>query len=337
MRVLMYGLGSVGSTMARMLLQRGATIVGAVVASESKNGRDVGELLGLDAPLGAVAHTDADAALALQPDLVVMSIASYMDDMREPILRSLRAGADVISLAEELMYSRFTSPEATAEIDAVAKEHGVSFVATGHQDGYWVSLVSVLMGTCFTIDEVRGHCSWNVDDFGAELARDQQVGATPEEFAAWAAATGDRPPTFGRTALHALAAMAGLDVVESTTTSEPEIATAPLHCKALGCDVEAGKVIGFTDIDEVTTAQGVRLRLEMTGKVYAEGESDSNTWEVVGEPTVRIHSADLATHWTTCSTLVNRIPQLIAAEPGYRTIDELPQLRFQAEGFQPED
>ena len=328
MRVLMYGLGSVGSTMARMLLERGATIVGAVIASESKDGKDVGELLGRDAPLGVVATTDADAALALEPDLVVMSIASYMDDMREPVLRCLRAGADVISLAEELMDSRLTSPEATAEIDAVAKEHGARFVATGHQDGYWVSLVSVLMGTCFGIDEVHGQCSWNVDDFGAELARDQQVGTTLEEFEAWVSTTAERPPTFGRTALHALAEMAGLEVVDSTTSTKPEIAAARIPCRALGIDLEPGQVTGFTDVDEVTTAEGVTLRLEMTGKVYGPGESDSNTWEVRGEPTVRIHSADLATHYTTCSTLLNRIPQLRAAEPGYRTIAELGQLGY---------
>ena len=46
MRVLMYGVGSVGSTMTRMLLERGATIVGAVAASQEKNGKDVGSFSG---------------------------------------------------------------------------------------------------------------------------------------------------------------------------------------------------------------------------------------------------------------------------------------------------
>jgi 2,4-diaminopentanoate dehydrogenase len=63
--------------------------------------------------------------------------------------------------------------------------------------------------------------------------------------------------------------------------------------------------------------------------VYAEGETDSNAWEVRGKPTVRILSDHLATHYTTCGTLLNRIPQLLAAEPGYSTIASLPQLRYQ--------
>lgn len=328
MRVLMYGIGSVGSTMTRMLAERGATVVGAVASTPEKNGKDVGELIGLDEPLGAKVYTDPDEALALKPDIVVMSIASYMEDMYEPMKRCIEAGVNVISLAEELLYSWNTSAQKTAELDALAKEHDVQVLCTGHQDGYWVSLVSVLMGTCFKIDEVHGQCTWNVDDFGAELARDQQVGTTPESFEEWVS-TSQRPPTFGRSSLHVLAAMAGLDIVDSTTTSRPDIAQAPLYCKALAAEIPAGQVIGFTNVDEVTTRQGITLRLEMTGKVYAEGETDSNAWEVRGEPTVRILSDNLATHYTTCGTLLNRIPQLLAAEPGYRTIDGLPQLQYQ--------
>ena len=160
--------------MARMLLERGVTIVGAVAASQEKDGKDVGELVGLDTQLGARVSTDPDEALAVQPDLVVMSIASYMEDMYEPMQRCIRAGANVISLAEGLLYSWNTSPKETAELDALAKEHGVRVLCTGHQDGDWVSLVSVLMGTCFKVDEVLGQCTWNVDDFGAEPAQDQQ-------------------------------------------------------------------------------------------------------------------------------------------------------------------
>jgi hypothetical protein len=62
----MYGIGSVGSTMTRMLLERGATIVGAVAASQEKNGKDVGELVGLDTQFGARVYTDPDEALTLQ-------------------------------------------------------------------------------------------------------------------------------------------------------------------------------------------------------------------------------------------------------------------------------
>lgn len=81
-----------------MLLERGATIVGAVAASQEKNGKDVGELVGLDTQLGARVYTNPDEALALQPDLVVMSIASYMEDMYEPMQRCIRMATGSLGL-----------------------------------------------------------------------------------------------------------------------------------------------------------------------------------------------------------------------------------------------
>ena len=329
MRVLMYGIGSMGSTMARMLLERGATIVGAVAASQEKNGKDVGELVGLDTQLGARVYTDADEALALQPDLVVMSIASYMEDMYEPMQRCIRAGANVISLAEELVVQL----EHVSQGDRCAGRpcQGTRRARALYGASGWLLGLAGVGSHGHLFQGRRSARPVHLERGRLRrggLAQDQQVGTSPESFEEWASTSG-RPPTFGRTSLQVLAAMAGLEVVDSMTSSRPDIAEAPVHCKALDSEIPAGKVIGFTDVDVVTTREGIRLRLEMTGKVYVEGETDSNAWEVRGEPTVRILSDHLATSYTTCGTLLNRIPQLLAADPGYLTIDTLPQLRYQ--------
>ncbi len=325
--VVMFGVGAMGSIIARMLLERDAEIVGAV--ARSTVGKTLGEVSSLegDAAQVAVEADIADVLARTKPDLVVMTIASYMDDVKEPVLTCLRHGANVISLAEENLYSWHTSPEDTAEIDRVARENGVTYTCSGHQDGYWVQLVATLMGTAHRIDEVHGKASWNVDDFGPELARDQQVGDTAEEFAAWLG-TAKRPPTFGRNSLHAVAAASGLTVENSTTETEPVFATEDMHCAALDATVPAGRVIGFTDIDVVTTKEGPRLVLEMTGKVYSPGEADSNSWVLAGEPTLDLENQVLPTHLTTCATLVNRVPQVLNAEPGYVSVAELPRLQY---------
>lgn len=325
--VVMFGVGAMGSIIARMLLERDAEIVGAV--GRSAVGKTLGEVSGL-AGSAADVVVEGDVAEVVgrtKPDLVVMTIASYMEDVKEGVLACLRGGANVISLAEENLYSWLTSPGDTKEIDAVAREHGVTYTCSGHQDGYWVQLVATLMGTAHRIDEVHGKASWNVDDFGPELARDQQVGDSAEEFAAWLS-TAERPPTFGRNSLHAVAAASGLTVIESTTETEPVFAEQDMHCAALDTTVPAGRVIGFTDIDVVTTVEGPKLVFEMTGKVYVEGEADSNAWNLIGEPNLDLENQVLPTHLTTCATLVNRVPQVLNAAPGYVTVAELPPLRF---------
>lgn len=327
--VVMYGIGAMGSIIARMLLERDAEIVGAV--GRSSAGKKLEEVAQLSKGSSEViVDSDIEAVLKrTHPDLVVMTIASYMDDVRDGVLTCLRNGANVISLSEENLYSWLTSPEDAAKIDAVAKEHGVTYSCSGHQDGYWVQLVAALMGTAHSIDEVRGKATWNVDDFGPELARDQRVGDTVEEFDAWLR-TAERPPTFGRNSLHALAAASGLTVIDSQTETEPVLAGEEIRCNALDTVVPAGRVIGFTDIDTVHTAEGPVLVLEMTGKVYVEGEADNNEWTLTGEPNLDLANLVLPTHLTTCATLVNRIPQVLSAAPGYVTIAELPRLQFMA-------
>lgn len=328
-RVLLHGTGAMGSLIAKMLIEREAEIVGAV--GRSTVGKSLGDVSGVSGEAAnlTVEGNLEEALTRLQPDLVVMTIASYMEDVKEPVLTCLRHGANVISLAEENLYAWHTSPEESAELDRVAREHGVTYTCSGHQDGYWVQLVTALMGTAHHIDEVRGKASWNVDDFGPELARDQQVGDTAEEFEAWLR-TADRPPTFGRNSLHAVAAANGLTVLESSTETTPVFAENEMYCTALQAVVPKGHVIGFTDIDTVVTEEGLRLVFEMTGKVYREGEADSNSWVLTGEPALDLENQVLPTHLTTCATLVNRIPQVLNAPPGYVTVAELPPLRYMA-------
>ena len=88
-RVVMYGVGAMGSIIARMLQDKGAVLVGGVCRSEEKEGKDLGELAGIGA-IGARVTRDAESLLdTTSPDVVVMTIASYMTDVKEPILLCL--------------------------------------------------------------------------------------------------------------------------------------------------------------------------------------------------------------------------------------------------------
>ena len=65
------------------------------------------------------------------------------------------------------------------------------------------------------------------------------------------------------------------------------------------------------------TKEGVVIESECIGKVYAPDEFDSNCWTVEGEPTTTVTVNRPATVEMTCASIVNRIPDLIKAEPGY--------------------
>jgi 4-hydroxy-tetrahydrodipicolinate reductase len=108
------------------------------------------------------------------------------------------------------------------------------------------------------------------------------------------------------------------------------LATEPLPVAALGITVPVGDVLGFTDIDEIKTSEGPSFVFEMTGCVYRPEQADMNHWKISGEPDVELSNGAVPTAMTTCTQIVNRIPDVINAQPGFVTVEKLPQLRYRA-------
>jgi hypothetical protein len=329
-RAVVYGVGAMNAIATRMMLEKGVDIVGALARSPEKVGQDLGTVAGLGFATGVQVEADANYVLSTRSvDIAVIAVSSYMTDQYEHLRRCAEHGVNAVTLSEEALYPWLTSPALTAELDLIAKRSGVTLTGTGHQDSYWVNLVSMVMGTSHRIETVTGQASWNVDDYGSEVARDQRVGDTPEEFDAWLARA-ERPPTFGRNVLDALLADTGMTPRRVTTRSRAELATEPLRSKSLDIEVPVGNVIGFTDIDEVETAEGPTMTFEMAGRLYREGEADTNDWAITGEPELHLSNPRVPTQITTCTQLVNRIPDVINAEPGFVTVERLPKLRYRA-------
>jgi 4-hydroxy-tetrahydrodipicolinate reductase len=329
-RAVVYGVGRMGSIMTRLMLDKGVDIVGAISRSPDKVGKDLGEVAGLGFETNVIVENDAQTVLGTRaPDIAVVAVSSYMVDMFEHFRVCAANGVNAVSLSEESLYPWRTSPMATAELDKLAKDNGVTITGTGHNDVYWMNIVSLMMGTAHRVDSVVGKASWNVDDYGPEVARDQRVGDTPDEFKVFLESA-QRPPTFGRNSLDALAADIGLTATSIEVSTRPEVAETDMYCRTLDLKVPAGNIVGFTDIDTIRTAEGPSLTFEMTGCVYAEGQKDNNDWVILGEPDLYLSNPAVPTQMSTCAQLVNRIPDVINAEPGFVTVDRLPKLRYRA-------
>jgi 4-hydroxy-tetrahydrodipicolinate reductase len=329
-KAIVYGVGAMNSIATRMMLEKGVDIVGALARSPEKVGRDLGEVAGLGFQTGVLVEDDPERVLATrQADIAVIAVASYMADTYEHLRLCAEHGVNAVTIAEEALYPWNTSPAAAAELDRLARQNGVTLTGTGHQDVYWVNLVSMVLATAHRIDSVTGRASWNVDDFGPEVAKDQRVDSTVEDFETWLAEA-DRPPSFGRNTLGALVADLGLTVAAAESSTRPEVAERAVASKSLGITVETGRVIGFTDVDTVRTHEGIALTFEMTGRLYHEGEADINDWTVLGEPELHLANPGVPTGMTTVTQLVNRIPDVINAPPGFITVEQLPRLRYRA-------
>ena len=137
-RVIQYGLGPIGSAVARHVVERvGLGLVGGVDIDPTKVGKDVGEVIGLGRPLGFAAVEKLAQVLAqTEADVVLHTTSSYFDLFKGQIIEILEAGLDIVSTAEELSFPWLAHPKEAAEIDAAAKRAGKTVLATGVNPGF---------------------------------------------------------------------------------------------------------------------------------------------------------------------------------------------------------
>ena len=83
-RIVQLGLGPIGQACVRELSRRSTIeLVGGVDVDPAKVGRDLGEVCGLETPLGTTVRADLAAALAeWRPQAVVHTTQSFLDRIR---------------------------------------------------------------------------------------------------------------------------------------------------------------------------------------------------------------------------------------------------------------
>lgn len=322
LRAVVYGVGAMGSIVTRLLLDKGVKIVGAVGRSPDKVGRDLGEIAGIGRPIGVNLESDPRRALEPGADIAVVCVSSYLANMYDHFAVCLEHGVNIVTTEEETVYPWTTAPKLAARLDALAKANGVTLAASGAQDVFWIHIVATLLGASHRVESVEGRCSWNVNDFGPDVAEHVHVGDTADAFDAHLAEQG-WPEFVARQNLEALVAELGLSAADVSSQVSPVLADEPTFCESLNRMIEPGHMLGTIDSTEIATKEGPRFKLEMEGRVYREGEADINEWRVRGEPELLLRNDRVPYRFTTCSSLVNRIPDVIRAEPGLVSLDRL--------------
>lgn len=134
-------------------------------------------------------------------------------------------------------------------------------------------LFTTLLGVSHKTENVVGHCTWNVDDYGPEVEGHLLIGRTQKEFDAFVMTSG-WPKFVARQTLEALVAKLGLTVKSVSSNVAPLIMDEPLQCRSLGVDIPTGSIVGTTDQTVVKNHQGPRFEFAMEGRVYRDGEGD---------------------------------------------------------------
>ena len=326
------------------MLEKGIEIVGAIDVNPAVIGKDIGEILGKD-KLGVVVTDAKQARETLEntkPDVCIVTTRSLFSEVEEPFMLCAELGINAISTCEEAFYPQNSNPTLTKKIDELAKKNNCTITGTGYQDIYWGQLISSIAGSTQTIKKIKGSSSYNVEDYGIALAEAHGAGLTLEEFDKQVASSdrisaeerqkiidsGKFAPSYMWNVNGWLCSKLGLTIISQTQKCVPQTYKEDIYSSTLDMTIKAGDATGMSAVVTTETKEGITIESECIGKVYAPDEFDKNVWTVEGEPTTTITVERPATVELTCATVVNRIPDVIKAKPGYVTTEQIGDLHF---------
>lgn len=322
-RVMHFGLGPIGSAVARRVAGRKMfQIVGAVDIDPAKAGRDVGEVVELGRRLGVKVSDDAVRALkTTRPDVVLHCTGSALKSVLPQLETILKARAPIVSTTEELAYPYYSNARLAKKIDALARKAKVAVLGTGVNPGFTMDALPItLSAVCERVDSVTVN---RIQDAGIRrLPFQQKIGAglTPEQFQKKVESGSVRH--VGLTESIAMIADAlGWKLSRITDDIAPKIASAAVGSRFL--TVQPGQVCGIVQ-DGVGYRDGqpvIRLHLE----AYLGAPESYDSVLIEGSPRLDMKIAggvhgDIAT----VSMVVNSIPKVLAAPPGLHTMRDLP-------------
>ena len=157
-RVIQYGLGSIGLEIVETLLTRPwVDVVGAVDIDNTKVGKDIGQFLKTPRRTGIIVSHKSDELLKrTNPDVVTHATSPYVKIIYPQLEEILEHRASVISTAGELIYPFVKYPEIAQRLDTLAKSKKKVVLGTGVNPGFVLdTLAVVLSGACQHVTSIR--------------------------------------------------------------------------------------------------------------------------------------------------------------------------------------
>jgi len=314
------------------------------VSSESKAGKDAGELAGLDVSTGVTATTDLDAILADQPECAVYTALAdnRLPDALEDYRRILAAGVNVVgSSAVFFQYPWLVLPdELVHPIEQATKTGQSSLFVNGIDPGFANDLLPLaLAGTCQSVEQIRCMEIVNYDTYDSAAVMFDVMGfGKPLDELPMLLQPGVLSLAWG-SVVRQLAAGLDIELDEVTETYEREPAPedfdiASGHIPKGSAAALRFEVRGMKDGKVAVVLEHVtRVRDDLRPDwPQPAQEGGSYRIEITGEPSYTVDlclSSPNGDHnhaglVATAARVVNAIPAVVAAEPGITTTLDLP-------------
>ncbi|OPL08235.1 MAG: dihydrodipicolinate reductase [delta proteobacterium ML8_F1] len=328
-KVAIWGFGAMGSGMARMLTtKKGIEVVGVCDRNEERVGKDMYEVLGIERGdhQPVIISSNIDEVLDQEVDICLTATDSFTEKAFPRLKVVLEKGVNVISTAEEMAFPKASNPDLARELDRIARENGVSILGTGINPGLIMDLLVVTLTGCMTdVTHIEAKRVNSLSPFGPAVMEEQGVGLTLSEFEA-GVADGSLAGHVGfRESVGMIAEAIGWEVENFAQQMLPIITS--VDRQAPHAFVKAGDVAGVS-----MTGQGYvdgEVKIDMIHPQQIEPEMEETyTGDYItlkGSPEVNMQiSPEVDGGLGTIAMCVNMIPQVINADPGLKTMLDLP-------------
>ena len=348
-KVVQYGVGKMSLYTMRYVYEKGGEIVGAVDVNPKVIGKDIGDILGTEKK--NVFVTSAENAKEMlekvKPDICIVTTMSLLNDLESPLMLCAELGINAITTCEEAFYPENSNPVLTHKIDELAKKNNCTISGSGYQDIYWGQLVTSVAASTHKITKIKGSSSYNVEEYGIALAKAHGAGLSLKDFEEQIASadnisdeerqklinSGEFLPSYMWNVNGWLCSKLGLTPISQTQKCVPQTYKEDIFSSTLNMTVKAGDATGMSAVVTTKTQEGIEIETECIGKVYSKDDYDKNEWTIEGEPTTTLVIARPNTVELTCATIVNRIPDVIKAKPGYVTTEKFGDLEYRTKSL----
>ncbi|MFN8018716.1 MAG: hypothetical protein U0P45_11395 [Acidimicrobiales bacterium] len=338
-RVIQWATGTVGiHAVPAIAAHPDLELAGLWVHSDSKAGRDAGELCGGPA-LGVTATQDAEALLALDAECVSYMASSDIrpDEVVDDLCRILASGKNVVSTSfVPLLFPKAAGEGVYDRLEAACQEGGTSFYTSGIDPGFGNAGLAIhALALCKEVRTVRmmeivNYATWDnpftmfeIMGFGKEDPSQSLLLSPGSTTLAWGPV------------LELVAAGIGLELDE--IVERHEVIRADEDFEIASGPVAAGTISGMRF--EIVGVAGGEERL-IVEHVTRLRDEDAPDWPqgagyrilIEGEPHVKVElelSSDLGDHnhagcLATAMHVLNAVPDVVAASPGVKTMLDLP-------------
>lgn len=345
LRIIVWGTGAVGREVLATVLdsRSGLELAGVRVYSDDKDGVDAGELIGR-AAVGVSATTDVDRVLATAADCVV-----YVPRLTsvDEVCAILASGKNVVTTAFLFHPARIAAGDRDRLL-AACRNGGTSVHGCGLNPGNLSgALPLVLSGMSRTIERLtlQERADWSVYDstaitfdnmrFGAPV---DEISVDANEFLAFNSAIFTEQVWLLADALHA-----GIDEVTATVEAVPAQHDHEIFDHVLLAGTTAGQRWNWVGRRDGQPLVEIETLWTVGNEYPRDWPKPRHGWTLTieGDPSMQAHFMSLASftreatmaehvnsaNVATAMQVLNAVPAVCAADPGFATIVDLPPVR----------